>query len=168
MSHFLYKLTLPGGKPKSGQVTGKTEEDARERLKKLYNFTSLLSIRPKPVASTQPKAAPLKSAAAPVSKTVPPTKVSPVLTKPLTAKATSKLEKLLYLQSNKCFFCGRVLTTAEASIEHIQPKSGGGNNADGNVVACCITLNRTFGSISLKEKIRIILDRAEKFTCPVT
>lgn len=166
MSHFLYKLTLPDGKSKSGQVTGKTEADARGRLKTLYNFASLQSIRPKPVPTTSPKATPLKPAAVPLAKIVPPAKASPAVTKPISAKATTKLEKLLFLQSNKCFFCGRVLTKAEASVEHLQPKSGGGNNADGNVVACCVTLNRTFGHISLKEKVRIILDKAGSFNCP--
>lgn len=166
MSHFLYKLTLPDGKLKSGQVTGKTEADARGRLKTLYNFASLQSIRPKPVTQPSAKAAPLKPAAVPIAKVAPAAKASPAATKPISPKATTKLEKLLFLQSNKCFFCGRELTKSEASIEHLQPKSGGGNNADGNVVACCVTLNRTFGHISLKEKVRIILDKAGSFTCP--
>jgi hypothetical protein len=165
MSHFLYKLTLPDGKSKSGQVTGKTEAAAKERLKKLYAFVSLQSIRPKPVTPILTKTAPPKPTVAP-TKVASPIKISSTATKPLTAKGTTKLEKLLFLQSNKCFFCGRVLTKTEASVEHLQPKSGGGNNADGNVVACCVTLNRTFGHISLKEKVRIILDKAGSFTCP--
>ena len=84
----------------------------------------------------------------------------------VSTKRTTKLEKLLFLQSSKCFFCGRVLTKAEASIEHLQPKSGGGNNEDGTVVACCVTLNQTFGKISLKRKFEIVLEKAGKFTCP--
>ena len=165
MSHYLYKITLPDGKSKSGQVTGKTEAAARERLKRLYAFVSLQSLRPKSVTPTPTIALAPKSAVPTVTKASSPVKLASV-PKPVAVKSTTKLERLLFLQSNKCFFCGRVLTKTEASVEHLQPKSGGGNNADGNVVACCVTLNRTFGSISLKRKFEIVLEKAGKFTCP--
>lgn len=165
MSHFLYKITLADGKSKSGQVTGKDEGMARERLRTLYAFVRLDSLRPKPAVPAPAKAPASKPAVPPIAKVSPPVKPARAHMQ-AAPKSFTKLEKLLYLQSNKCFFCGRVLNKAEASIEHLQPKSGGGNNAEGNLVACCVTLNRTFGSISLKEKVRIILDKAGDFTCP--
>ncbi len=165
MSHYLYKLTLPNGNSKSGQVTGKTEEDARERLKELYAYASLQSLRPKPVTPAPTKASHPKPAALPTAQIVPSAKVSAAVTKPVTAKAT-KLDKLLYLQNGKCFFCGRVLTKAEASVEHLLPKSKGGTDADGNVVACCVTLNRTFGNMELRDKVKFVLAQKGEFRCP--
>jgi hypothetical protein len=153
MSLFQYKITLTGGKIRAGQITAKTEALARERLAKQFSIVSWQSIREKPVQQSAPGKSPQPVKPAPVAK-------------PISAKAATRLEKLLYLQSSKCFFCGRVLTKAEASVEHLLPKSKGGSDADGNVVACCVALNRTFGSMELKEKVRIILDKAGKFTCP--
>jgi hypothetical protein len=165
MSHYLFKITLAYGKPKSGQVTGKTEILARERLQQIYPLSRLDSIRPKPDVPAQARVITPKLEAPAVPKNSTPVKPAqaPKSTAP---KSSTKLDKLLFQQSNKCFFCGKTLTKAEASIEHLQPKSGGGNNADGNVVACCVTLNRTFGSISLKRKMEIILEKAGKFMCP--
>ncbi len=40
-------------------------------------------------------------------------------------KALSKLRKMLYLQSGRCFFCGEPLMEEDASIEHLNPKSRG-------------------------------------------
>jgi hypothetical protein len=162
MSLFRYKVILADDKEKNSKITAKTEEEARARVAKLNSVKEWLSIKeekvPTPKVPVPTKAVTQKPAVPPVAKAQPPDK-------PVTGKQT-KLEKLLYQQSNKCFFCGRVLSKAEASIEHLQPKSGGGNNADGNVVACCVALNRTFGNISLKEKVRIILDKAGHFACP--
>lgn len=87
------------------------------------------------------------------------------LAKPVVVKAT-KLDKLLYLQNGECFFCGCVLTKAEASIEHLLAKSKGGSDADGNGVACCVTLTRTFGNMELKGKVRLGLERKRNFECP--
>lgn len=167
MSLFRYKVMLADGKEKTSKITAKTVEEARARVAKLNSVKEWLSIKeekvPTPKMPVPAKAVTQKPAVPTTDKAQPP--VKPAATKPVSGKQT-KLDKLLYQQSNKCFFCGRVLSKAEASIEHLQPKSGGGNNADGNVVACCVALNRTFGNISLKEKVRIILDKAGKFTCP--
>ena len=149
VSLFAYKVLLEGGKEKSAQITAKTEEAARKRVaaeNKVVEWRELKVVAPPKPASPPPPAAPAR--------------------KPSTAKGGTKLEKLLYLQSEKCFFCGRLLTKAEASVEHLLPKSKGGSNADDNVVACCVTLNRTFGSMPLKEKVRIILEKAGNFQCP--
>lgn len=157
MSLFQYKVTLANGKSKSGQITAKTEEVARTKLSELYTILDWDYIRV--------KAAPLASAVKdPVAKPPQPAKVT-LVSKTAAAKAT-KLDKLLYLQNGKCFFCGRVLTKAEASVEHLLPKSKGGTDADGNVVACCVTLNRTFGSMELKDKVRFVLSQKGDFKCP--
>lgn len=156
MSLYTYKFSVVGGAEKSGKITAKTEQAARDRLAKEHSIVTWHNFAEAKVITSKPVAA---------AKNVTP-KPTPLTVKPVTPKTSSKLEKLLYLQSNKCFFCGRELTKAEASVEHLLPKSKGGSNDDGNVVVCCVTLNRTFGSMDLKEKVRIILEKAGNFTCP--
>lgn len=149
MSLFKYTFTVVGGGKKSGKITAKTESAARERLAKEHRILEWNSIAHIPV----PKP--------PIAKVPPAVEIA----KPQ-KRSITKLEKLLFLQSNKCFFCGRVLTQIEASVEHLVAKSKGGSNADDNVVACCVTTNRVFGSMGLKEKLRVILDKKENFVCP--
>lgn len=80
---------------------------------------------------------------------------------------TSKpLSRLLFAQGGKCFFCERQLSPTEASVEHLVASANGGNNGDDNCVACCKTLNALLGRMSLKEKIRVVLNQKGHFKCP--
>ena len=81
-------------------------------------------------------------------------------------KPLSKLRKLLYLQSDRCFFCGEPLSEVDASIEHLNPKSRGGKSDDGNEVVCHKSLNETFGDMDLKGKFAFVLKSAGCFKCP--
>jgi 5-methylcytosine-specific restriction endonuclease McrA len=81
-------------------------------------------------------------------------------------KGLTKLRKMLYLQSGRCFFCGEPLKEEEASIEHLKPKSLGGASAEDNEVVCHASLNETFGAMDLKRKFEFVLKSAGKFTCP--
>lgn len=76
------------------------------------------------------------------------------------------LDRLMFAQGELCFFCGKRLSKAEASVEHLLPSSRGGSNGDENCVACCTTVNALLGCMSLKEKIRVVLNQKGKFTCP--
>ena len=82
-------------------------------------------------------------------------------TRPLT-----KLRKMLYLQSGRCFFCGQPLSESEASIEHLVPRSQGGSSGIDNEVVCHSSLNETFGDMGVKEKIEFVLRSAGSFVCP--
>lgn len=88
--------------------------------------------------------------------------------KPTPSKSLSKLGRLLYLQSGRCFFCGEPLRNEDASIEHLTPKSRGGTNTDGNLVACHKSLNQVFGDMDLKGKFEFVINAAGKFKCPKT
>ena len=77
-----------------------------------------------------------------------------------------QLDKLLFEQGDRCFFCQQNLTKADASVEHLCAQANGGTNADENVVACCKTLNALLGSKPLKEKIQIVLRQRGQFICP--
>ena len=158
----LYKCdySAPDGAKGSHKLTAKSEADARARVSKLKPNVHIMAVTllppgSQPVAKATTKTA--KPPATPVKKPATPT-----------PKPNSKLEKLLYRQNDRCFFCGKTLTKAEASVEHLQPKSAGGKNDDGNVVACCIALNRTLGDMSLKEKFAMVLKKAGHFTCPAS
>ncbi|MBL8226741.1 MAG: HNH endonuclease [Chromatiales bacterium] len=77
------------------------------------------------------------------------------------------LDRLLFAQGNKCFFCRRPLATGEASVEHLLGRSHGGTSADANVVACCRSVNALFGAMTVKEKLRVVLEQDGPFRCPV-
>ncbi len=78
----------------------------------------------------------------------------------------SPLDKALFLQGSLCFFCNKTLSHEEASVDHLVPKSRCGTNESENLVACCKTLNAIFGDMTLKEKLRVVLNQKGKFSCP--
>lgn len=79
---------------------------------------------------------------------------------------TKPIDRLLFAQGGLCFFCQRTLPAPDASVEHLVATSNGGHNAPDNCVACCKALNQLLGHMSLKEKLRVILDQKGEFECP--
>ena len=79
---------------------------------------------------------------------------------------TTPIERLLFAQGGLCFFCKKVLPAADASVEHLVATANSGGNRDDNCVACCKSLNSLLGSMSLKEKIQVILNQKGPFKCP--
>jgi hypothetical protein len=80
--------------------------------------------------------------------------------------ATKPIDRLLFEQGGRCFFCQENLPTSEASIEHLVAKTNGGNNEHDNTVACCKSLNALLGRMSVKEKLRVVLNQKGPFQCP--
>lgn len=76
------------------------------------------------------------------------------------------IERLLFAQGGLCFFCNDVLLAADASVEHLVATANGGKNHDENCVACCKSLNALLGRMSLKEKLRVVLNQKGDFECP--
>lgn len=72
----------------------------------------------------------------------------------------------MFAQGQLCFFCQQPLSKADASVEHLVASANGGGNGDDNCVACCKALNALFGSMSLKEKFKVVLDQRGEFECP--
>ena len=72
----------------------------------------------------------------------------------------------MFAQGGLCFFCNMPLPKDEASVEHLVPSCRAGSNSDDNCVACCKAVNALLGSMSLKEKIRVVLNQKGDFTCP--
>jgi hypothetical protein len=79
---------------------------------------------------------------------------------------TRPLDRLMFAQGGLCFFCKGPLPQSEASVEHLVASANGGSNNDENCVACCKALNALLGSMSLKEKIQLVLNQKGQFRCP--
>jgi hypothetical protein len=77
-----------------------------------------------------------------------------------------QLERLLFLQGHRCFFCQQTIPDGEASVEHLVASSNGGGNDDDNCVACCKAVNAVLGSLSIKAKIQAVLNQRGAFSCP--
>ncbi|SRR5258706_8112351 len=76
------------------------------------------------------------------------------------------LDRLLFLQGGRCFYCKQELPKSDASVEHLVATSKGGGNTDENRVACCKTVNALLGSMSLKDKFQVVLNQKGAFCCP--
>ena len=125
-------------------------KEARKARKQLVKKS-----QPQPAAPPQPK-----------PKTVAPKPAARIQAPAPQPKTLNKLEKMLYLQQDCCFFCGEKLALAEANIEHLHPLSLGGNRTEDNEVVCHKTLNDTFGNLPLKQKFEFVLKAAGSFRCP--
>lgn len=79
---------------------------------------------------------------------------------------TKPLDRLLFAQGGLCFFCKQAMPKSKASVEHLVASANAGSNSDENCVACCKAVNALFGSMSLKEKIQIVLNQRGHFKCP--
>lgn len=146
MSLFRYSIKLEGGATKDGSITAKTEEEARKKISAAHKVAAWVSVKAAgPAAPSAPK----------------PEK--PPAPKP---KPSTKLQRMLYLQAGKCFFCGEQLALRDASIEHLQPRSKGGGSTEDNEVVCCTALNQTFGSMGLRAKFAFVIASGGAIKCP--
>jgi len=79
---------------------------------------------------------------------------------------TKPIDRLLFAQGGLCFFCQRTLAPSDATVEHLVASANGGSNHPDNTVACCRALNTLLGRMSLKEKLRVVLNQKGEFRCP--
>ena len=79
---------------------------------------------------------------------------------------TKQIDRLIFAQGGLCFFCKQPLKKGEASVEHLLASANGGSNNDENCVVCCKAVNALLGSMSLKEKIQVVLNQKGQFKCP--
>jgi len=154
MSLYRYQATLHNGALKEGSITAKTEAEAKNKVSAKHSVKEWIAF------VTEKPATPPKSGLKPS------TPAKPVKVPSEKVMGLRKLEKLLYLQSGRCFFCNEPLSLKDASIEHLQPQSQEGKNSDDNVAACCVALNQIFGNMDLKRKFEFVLKSAGKFKCP--
>ena len=153
MSLFTYIIDLPQKSAQTGSITAKTEHEAREQISQKYPEGQHLLLEAHAALNS-----------APVQKAV--KKATKKAAKKVVAKGLSKLERYLYLQHGRCFFCGEKLRLEDASVEHLNPVSKGGARTEDNEVACCATVNHTFGDMDLKRKFEFVLKSSSDFKCP--
>jgi hypothetical protein len=79
-----------------------------------------------------------------------------------------QLERLLFLQGHRCFFCGQAIPAGEASVEHLVATSNGGAKDDENCVVCCKAVNAALGHMSVKAKLQTVLNHQGNFACPTS
>ena len=78
----------------------------------------------------------------------------------------ANVAKLLMLQGGRCFYCGNKLALDEATIDHVLAKALGGDNSEGNTVACCHSINQAFGNATPKEKLAALINAGGRIDCP--
>jgi hypothetical protein len=79
-----------------------------------------------------------------------------------------QLERLLFLQGHRCFFCGEGIPAGEASVEHLTAMANCGAKDDENCVACCKAVNAALGHLSVKAKLQAVLNHRGSFACPMS
>ena len=60
-------------------------------------------------------------------------------------------KNILLRDRNQCQYCGVVLPSGELTLDHVVPRSRGGNSTWENLVACCHSCNRRKGNRMLAE-----------------
>src|ERR1035438_2920859 len=68
-------------------------------------------------------------------------------------------KNILLRDRNSCQYCGVVLPASELTLDHVVPRSRGGNSTWENLVACCHACNRRKGNRMLQEIDDMILLR---------
>ena len=60
-------------------------------------------------------------------------------------------KNILLRDRNTCQYCGVVLPSSELTLDHVTPRSRGGNSTWENLVACCHSCNRKKGNRLLRK-----------------
>jgi 5-methylcytosine-specific restriction endonuclease McrA len=71
-------------------------------------------------------------------------------------------KNILLRDRNTCQYCGVVLPSSELTLDHVVPRSRGGNSTWENLVACCHACNRKKGNRMLNELDDMTLQREPK------
>ena len=56
-------------------------------------------------------------------------------------RGRSRRARILERDGHRCVYCAVVLPAADLTLDHVQPKVKGGDDSEGNVVACCRSCN---------------------------
>ena len=68
-------------------------------------------------------------------------------------------KNILLRDRNSCQYCGVLLPSSELTLDHVIPRSRGGNSTWENLVACCHACNRRKGNRMLHEIDDMVLMR---------
>lgn len=82
---------------------------------------------------------------------------------PFQGRALSR-KNILLRDRNTCQFCGRVLPASELTLDHIVPRSRGGESSWENLVACCHPCNNKKGDRLPEDAGMKLIRRPRSFT----
>jgi hypothetical protein len=54
-------------------------------------------------------------------------------------------DRVLRRDGFRCVYCGLEFPPAELTLDHVEPRMRGGDQSEGNLVACCVACNRLKG-----------------------
>lgn len=54
-------------------------------------------------------------------------------------------ERILQRDGYRCVYCGSPFPAADLTLDHVEPRMRGGDDSEGNLVACCRECNRLKG-----------------------
>lgn len=85
---------------------------------------------------------------------------------PFERKSLSR-KNILLRDHNTCQYCSRALSPAELTLDHVIPKSRGGNSNWDNLVACCKRCNNRKGNALPEEANMKLMKRPQAFSLHV-
>jgi hypothetical protein len=60
----------------------------------------------------------------------------------------SRRERVLRRDHFRCVYCGGAFAAADLTLDHVEPRMRGGDDSEGNLVACCRDCNRLKGGLA--------------------
>jgi hypothetical protein len=57
----------------------------------------------------------------------------------------TRRERILRRDRFHCVYCGRAYAAADLTLDHVEPRLRGGDESEGNLVACCRSCNEAKG-----------------------
>lgn len=60
-------------------------------------------------------------------------------------------ERKFFMLGRCCYYCGHPLILKQATVDHLQPQSRGGEDTILNVVPACMSCNRRKGTLTAEE-----------------
>ncbi len=70
--------------------------------------------------------------------------------------------------SNRCQYCGKKFPTSELSLDHVKPRSKGGETSWTNIVCCCVDCNvRKGGRTPVEARMKLIAEPIKPKRSPV-
>lgn len=85
---------------------------------------------------------------------------------PFERKSLSR-KNILLRDHNTCQYCSRIFSPAELTLDHVIPKSRGGNSNWDNLVACCKRCNNRKGNSLPEEAGMKLIKRPQAFSLHV-
>lgn len=83
---------------------------------------------------------------------------------PINRPATYGKNNIYARDLNKCMYCGRIVSGADRTIDHVMPRSKGGKSVFENVVTSCIKCNRKKGNMTLGQVGMRLMNKPKRIT----